>query len=162
DYSLEKRLQSVFTSADIQEEKRGASRIKHSFPKSKRSISFGLFWLSLLCLLLAPLLIAVFAAISGAGALQLSVRAIEEGKITQAQQYASFGKEALDVSQLVGSSLFYLDPFVKQQKTAALAQIAIGQRLASTELDTLRAFGLFSAVTKGQSANPKKDFTEGI
>ncbi len=120
------------------------------------------FWITLLCLLLSPILVTAFAAVSGAATLQLSIRAVGRGNVQEAQQYASVAKESFGIAQSLGSSLFYLDPFIKVQKTAALEQISTGKRLSEVELDVFRALTLLGAVSGDKSTASKEDFTEAL
>jgi len=160
EYPLEKRLQSMTMGKEILAQK--PHKKKQRFPRYKKSLSLRFFWITLICLLLSPILITVFAAVSGAATLQLSIREVEKGKVQQAQNYAVIARESFSIAQSLGSSLFYLDPFMKAQKAVALGQITTGERLAEVELDVLRALSLLGAVNEDKSVASKEDFTEAL
>jgi hypothetical protein len=159
DYPFEEKLRKVAKSfaptTHVHEQR---IKKKYTFPTQKTRISYRVFWITLLTVLLFPILLTAFVGVSGVGALQLSVREIERGKISSAYTYASFGANALMLSETIGSSLFYLDPFIKPPKEAFLQQLRIAKRLATTEVEILGAIEKLQNVSTGKSAEPKKDF----
>jgi hypothetical protein len=159
DYPLEEKLRKVaksFTPSTHVHEQR--TKKKYSLPRPQTRINYRIFWITLLTVLFFPILLTAFVGVTGVGALQLSVREIEKGRIGVAQNYASFGANALVVSEKIGSSLFYLDPFVKQPKEVFLQQLRVAKRLATTEVEILEAIETLQIVSEGKSPTPKKDF----
>lgn len=159
DYPLEERISSVAKNYSLPQ-KAHEPRAKRTYrlPKSRPRMNYRFFWITLLILLLSPIILTVFVGVTGVGALQLSLKEINQGKIASAQNYASFGEDALDLSLTIGSSLFYLDPFAKQPKEIFLQQLRIAKRLAATEVEILGAVNTLQQVAKGGSADPGKDF----
>lgn len=158
EYPLEERLQNLmhkFRTPEVSHKKH-----KWSLSKQKRKFNPSVFWLALVLLFVAPILTAILAAVSGAGALQVSVREIEKGNLIQAKQYAGFAGSSLSVSEAIVGSLFYLDPIFSKQKNNILHQINLGKQLAETEVDVLNSLNLLEKITQNKSANPKSDFLQ--
>lgn len=163
DYPIEEKIRKVaksFTPAEHVHRQR--IRKRYTLPNTKTNINYRVFWITLLTVLLFPILLTAFIGVTGVGALQLSVREIEKGNIKPAEHYASFGANALVLSDSIGSSLFYLDPFVKSPKEAFLTQIRIAKRLAQTEVEMLTTIETLQKVSEGRSTSPKKDFQEAL
>ncbi|HEX8931671.1 MAG TPA: DUF4012 domain-containing protein, partial [Patescibacteria group bacterium] len=95
-------------------------------------------------------------------ALQLSVKAIQEGKLVTASQEATVADSALSMATRIGNSLFYLDPFFRSQKEAVVRSLSVSQKLADTEVEVLQAVALLEAVTQNKSAKPKADFLQAL
>lgn len=163
EYPLEEKLRDVIDSFELPTslEKKPA-RKKYVFPKPQKRISYKTLWLIITGVLVFPILLTAFVSVSGVAALQLSVREIEKGKISTAKTYAAIGYRSLQAADVVGSSLFYLDPFVRTQKNAVVGQIRVGKNLAATELETLEAIDLLRQVMQGKSSRPKDDFQKAV
>ena len=158
EYPLEERLQSIvhkFKTPEINYKKH-----KWSLPKQKRKLNQSVFWLAVILLLVVPIFTAILTAVSGAGALQVSVREIEKGNLVQARQYAGFANGSLSVSGTIVGSLFYLDPVLGMQKNNILHQINLGKELSETEIDVLNSLSLLEKITQNKSNNPKSDFLQ--
>lgn len=163
DYPFETRLREVVSGYEFRQPiKKTKKKRKYSFPKQKVLMSPSTFLIMFVCLLISPILLTIITAVSGAGAMQLSVRQIEKGDIAFASRIASFAHGSISLSEKIGSSLFYLDPFMKPQKDAIVQQISVGKKLAATEDEMLKAILLLQAVVEKKSKNPKGDFMQAI
>ncbi len=163
EYPLEEKIRSIaksFAPASTVHEQRTKKR--YAFPKSQTRMNYRLFWITLLTILLSPILLTAFVGVTGAAALQLSVKEIEGGKIAAAHTYASFGASSLVLAETIGSSLFYLDPIAKGPKEAFLNQIRVARRLAVTEVEILNSIETMQHVSEGKSIDAKKDFQAAL
>lgn len=163
EYPLEEKIKSIADSFGSSEYLR-EHKIKKRYvlPKPHKKISYRGFWITLLLFLLAPIFITAFVGVSGAAALQLSVGEIEKGNIDSAKKYAMFGRESLAAAEVIGSSLFYLDPIMKPQKDAVLQQFRVAKRLATAEVEVLQSVQMLGFVTQGKSENPKDEFQKSL
>jgi hypothetical protein len=157
-YPLEERLTKLLRGTVVEQEVHKPKK-KVKFPIRKFRFRPGFLLITLFALLL-PILLTAFFAVSGVGALQVSIRQLERGQIGQAEALASFATATLSIAQGIGSNVFYVDPFVRQQKVTVLTQIGIARELAQTEVDLLYAYRLAEKLVKEESEDPKADFQE--
>lgn len=163
EYPLEEKIKNIadsFVSENPVNERRMKKR--YAFPKAPRKVSYRVFWFMLFLLLLFPILITAFVGVSGAAALQLSVREIEKGNLASAKQYAIVGHGSLATAETIGNSLFYLDLFVRPQKEEVLRQIRVAKRLAAAETEILEAVEILHTVSQGKSSQAKDDFQKSL
>lgn len=153
-YDLEKRLRGL----DIKKPSvpEGARSRKIRFPtQSKKSQYWALSVLFVVIVLLAPYVATLVTAIAGAGALVMSFRDLENGRIQSSKQFASMAHGAFLLSMQTSEGMVFFREHFSEN-------IESGKRAAETGLHLVSALELFQKVSDGKSTDPQKDFLQGI
>ena len=153
-YDLEKKIRTL----DIAKPAavaRGKSR-KMRLPVQSKKTQYGIIAvISVVVLWLLPYVVTLVLAVVGAGALVVSFKDLENGRIQPAKQFASIALHAFNVSTQTSKGMVLLrDNFTEN--------IDNGKRVAETELQLVSALELFQKVSDGKSTDPQKDFLQAI
>jgi hypothetical protein len=161
EYDLERRLKRI----DL-------TREEISEPPSKRKVTVGMkkkrqnqkfIYIGGIALItIIPLLITLLSASIGAVFVSESVKSVEAGNISVAGQQAQTAKLLFNNASAFGNTLILLNVIAPQVKDQLLTQIATGQEISQTDVETLSAIASIKDIIGGRSLNPQSEFLHAI
>lgn len=109
-------------------------------------------------LVLVPLFMVFISSISGALAMQASLRDVEHGKLSSAKNIAVFAKDSFAVAHTITQPYILFDVILRNQREALLNKLQAGIDTAQVEIDLLNAASTVKTIYYGKSVDPVYDF----
>lgn len=162
DYNLEERLRKIDLSRIKHTKKIMVRVVQTVLDPEEKKLRQRLFLSALFAIFLAPLILVFFLTMVGYGGIAFSLKQLEYGNLTTAEQAAHVSKSAFSSVQNLSPILVVPKLLLPQPTGEFTSNIELGRSVSETEISLLQAFGTMKNIYQEESLDPKNDFLKSL